>query len=70
MQRKGRKPVRSTAAAVRRATVARERVPGRLYHLRDVDPVLWTEVKVRAAREGIPIRTVIVRALERYAAGK
>jgi hypothetical protein len=70
MPRKGRKPVRSTTTAVRRTTPARERVPGRLYHLRDVDPVLWTEVKVRAAREGVPIRTVIIRALERYAAGR
>jgi hypothetical protein len=56
----------ATAHSTARAT----RVPEQQYHLRKVDPTLWRLVKVRAAQEGVPIRTVLMRALERYASGK
>ena len=63
--------MRPTKPAAARATPAqRDRVPGQLYHLRQVDPDLWTLVKVRAVQEGTTIRAVLVRALERYAAGR
>jgi hypothetical protein len=58
----------TTTAAPRARPVPGERL--RFYHLRDIDRALWTQVKVRAAQDNIPIRTVILRALERYAAGK
>ena len=40
------------------------------YLLREIDPVLWRRVKVRAAQEGVPIRTVLLRLLRRYVAGR
>ena len=40
------------------------------YLLRDIDPVLWRRVKVRAATEGAPIRTVMLRLLRRYVVGR
>jgi hypothetical protein len=40
------------------------------YLLREIDPVLWRRVKVRAAQEGVPIRTVLLRLLHRYVAGR
>lgn len=33
------------------------------YTIRDIDPSLWRKVKIRAATEGIPIRTLIIRLL-------
>lgn len=41
-----------------------------VYLIRDIDPQLWKRVKVRAAQQGEPIRTVLIRALTAYAAGK
>jgi hypothetical protein len=37
------------------------------YTLRNVDEVLWKKVKVKAAQQGKPIRTVILELLEKYA---
>jgi plasmid stability protein len=40
------------------------------YLIRDIDPDLWTRVKVRAAREGESIRSVLIRLLRAYVAGR
>jgi hypothetical protein len=40
------------------------------YILRDPDPDLWNRVKERAAREGRPLRFVILSLLKLYADGK
>jgi plasmid stability protein len=40
------------------------------YLLRDIDPELWTRVKVRAAREGVSMRAVLIRLLRAYVAGR
>lgn len=39
------------------------------YILRDIDPALWKKCKAQAAREGRPLRWVLIRALEIYAKG-
>lgn len=39
----------------------------RTYLLRNIPDDLWIRVKRRAAREGRPLRFVIVKLLERYA---
>lgn len=36
------------------------------YTLRDVNDALWQKVKVKAAQEGKPIRTVILELLTKY----
>lgn len=36
------------------------------YLLRDVDSELWRRVKVQAAKEGAPIRSVLIRLLREY----
>jgi plasmid stability protein len=36
------------------------------YPLRDVPDDLWKKVKVKAAQEGKPIRTVILELLTKY----
>ena len=38
------------------------------YTLRDVNPNLWQKVKIRAAEEGKPIRTVLLELLTAYTA--
>lgn len=38
------------------------------YQLRNIDPVLWTRVKVLAASSGITIRQLIFDALKVYVA--
>jgi|KBSSwiStaDraftv2_1062776.scaffolds.fasta_scaffold00399_25 predicted DNA binding CopG/RHH family protein len=40
------------------------------YLLRDVDPGLWQRVKVRAAKDGVPIRTLILKLLRTYLSGR
>ena len=40
------------------------------YIIRDIDPKLWKQVKVKATQNGEPIRTVLLRALYAYATGK
>jgi len=40
------------------------------YLLRDIDPDLWARVKARAARDRIPIRTLLLRFLRAYVAGR
>lgn len=40
------------------------------YILRNIDPDLWARVKARSETEGIPLRAVILKLLESYAAGK
>lgn len=37
------------------------------YILRDVDDALWKRVKVKAASDGKPIRTVLLELLTKYA---
>lgn len=37
------------------------------YIIRDIDPAFWRQVKIQAAREGKPIRTVILEFLAHYA---
>jgi len=39
------------------------------YPLRNIPDDLWQQVKVRALTEKLTVRDVIMRALERYAAG-
>lgn len=36
------------------------------YQLRDIDPDLWTKVKVLAARSGITIKQLIIDAIKEY----
>jgi hypothetical protein len=40
------------------------------YIIRDIDPKLWHRVKVKAAQNNEPIRTVLIRALVAYATGR
>lgn len=40
------------------------------YTLRGIDPGLWRQVKMKAASEGKPIRTVILELLQRYVSEK
>jgi hypothetical protein len=40
------------------------------YILRSIDPELWDDVKARAARDGLPLRAVILALLRGYAAGE
>jgi hypothetical protein len=40
------------------------------YLLRDVDGELWRRVKAQAATDGVPLRTVVLELLERYADGR
>jgi hypothetical protein len=37
------------------------------YLLRDIDETLWRKVKVQAAKDEKPIRTVILELLTKYA---
>jgi plasmid stability protein len=38
------------------------------YTIRDIDDDLWKRVKIKAAQDGKPIRTVILDLLTKYAA--
>jgi hypothetical protein len=38
------------------------------YILRNIDPTLWESVKAQAAKEGRPLRFVILALLKAYAA--
>lgn len=38
------------------------------YILRTIDPDLWARVKVRSVSDGIPLRAIILKMLEMYAA--
>lgn len=40
------------------------------YTLRDIDPELWRKLKVKAASEGKPIRTVLIELVTKYTAHK
>ena len=40
------------------------------YLLRNIDPNLWARVKVRAAKDRVPIRTVLLRLLRAYVRGR
>ncbi len=40
------------------------------YILRTIDPDLWARVKAKSTAEGIPLRAIILKMLELYAAGK
>ena len=40
------------------------------YILRTIDPELWRRVKMRAASDMLPLRTIILELLHRYAEGK
>jgi plasmid stability protein len=40
------------------------------YIIRDIDPKLWKRLKVRAAQNEEPIRTVLIRAMVAYVTGK
>ena len=40
------------------------------YLLRDVPDLLWRKARAKAALEGVPIRTVIVRLLRAYIKGR
>ena len=37
------------------------------YILRNIDPALWDRVKLRAGRDGLPLRQVILLLLRAYA---
>lgn len=37
------------------------------YTIRDIDPDLWRKVKIQAAKDEKPIRTVILELLTKYA---
>lgn len=39
------------------------------YILRNIDPALWARVKTRSELDGMPLRAVILKLLEEYAAG-
>lgn len=40
------------------------------YILRDIDPVLWAEVKACAKRDGLTLRMVTLALLKGYAQGQ
>ena len=40
-----------------------------LYTIRDIDPIVWRQVKVKAAQEGKPIRTVLLELIAGYVKG-
>jgi hypothetical protein len=41
---------------------------GRRYLLDSIPPALWADVRVRARREGVSLRTLILRLLQEWAA--
>lgn len=40
------------------------------YLLRDIDPDFWRRVKVKAAKEGVPIRSLLLSLLLAWLGGK
>jgi len=40
------------------------------YILRNIDDGLWTKVKARASKDGLPLRALILALLRGYAAGE